>query len=67
MVTRIPARRPAAVPPGTDVLALLEQCLRDGPGALGPVASGLLRERAVQLLAALDLTVPLAGPADVAA
>jgi hypothetical protein len=31
------------------------------------VASGLLRERAVQLLAALDLTVPLAGPADVAA
>ena len=56
MVTRIPARRPAPEPLGADVLALLERCLRDGPGPLDPVASGLLRERAAQLLAALDLT-----------
>jgi hypothetical protein len=59
MVTRIPARRPAPEPPGADVLALLERCLRDGPGVLDPRASELLRERAVQLLAALDV----AGPA----
>ena len=60
MVTRIPAR-PPAVPPGADVLALLERCLRDGPGVLDPVASGLLRERATQLLAALDLAGPVPG------
>ncbi|WP_456545471.1 MULTISPECIES: hypothetical protein [unclassified Blastococcus] len=54
MVTRIPARTPAPAPLGSDVLALLERCLRDGPGALDPAASGLLRERAAQLLAALD-------------
>ena len=54
MVTRIPARRPVPEPIGADVLALLERCLRDGPGVLDPVASGLLRERAAQLLAALD-------------
>jgi hypothetical protein len=64
MVTRIPARRPA-VPPspsGAEVLALLERCLRDGPGVLDPVASGLLRERATQLLAALDLAGGLPHP-----
>jgi hypothetical protein len=66
MVTRIPSRRPAA-PPETDVLALLERCLRDGPGGLDPVASGLLRERAAQLLAALDLVGPVPGAAEVAA
>ncbi len=54
MVTRIPARRPVPEPLGADVLALLERCLRDGPSVLDPVASGLLRERAAQLLAALD-------------
>jgi hypothetical protein len=58
MVTRIPARRPAA-PPGADVLALLERCLREGPGGLDPVASGLLRARATQLLAALELAGPV--------
>jgi hypothetical protein len=72
MVTRIPARRPV-VPPapfGPDVLALLDRCLRDGPGVLDPVASGLLRERATQLLAALDLAgalPPLGGPEQAAA
>ncbi|WP_409332468.1 hypothetical protein [Trujillonella humicola] len=55
MVTRIPARRPAPAPLGADVLALLDKCLRDGPGVLDPQASGLLRERAAQLLAALDV------------
>ncbi|MGY1773614.1 hypothetical protein [Blastococcus sp. SYSU D00813] len=55
MVTRIPARRPAPAPLGADVLDLLERCLRDGPGALDPQASGLLRDRAAQLLAALDV------------
>ena len=72
MVTRIPARRPAVPPspPGADVLALLERCLRDGPGVLDPVASGLLRERATQLLAALDLAgvlPPVGGPEQAAA
>jgi hypothetical protein len=53
MVTRIPApKRPAAVPP-PEVLALLAQCLNDGPQALDAAASGLLRERADQLMAAL--------------
>jgi hypothetical protein len=69
MVTRIPARRPAAepVPLGADVLALLERCLRDGPGGLDPVASGLLRERAAQLLAALDLAGPVSHAGGAAA
>jgi hypothetical protein len=65
MVTRIPARQPAAASPplGVDVLALLERCLRDGPGVLDAESSGLLRERATQLLAALDLagSLPLPG------
>ncbi|RBY85255.1 hypothetical protein [Blastococcus sp. TF02A-26] len=66
MVTRIPARRPAppATPLGADVLALLERCLRDGPGVLDPEASGLLRERAAQLLAALDVAGALPHPGD---
>jgi hypothetical protein len=53
MVTRIPAppRPPAGPPP--EVLALLAQCLNDGPQALDAAASGLLRERADQLMAAL--------------
>jgi hypothetical protein len=53
MVTRIPApKRPAAVPP-PEVLALLAQCLGDGSEGLDAAASGLLRERADRLLAAL--------------
>ncbi|MFW3169725.1 hypothetical protein [Geodermatophilus sp. CPCC 206100] len=53
MVTRIPARtRPAAGPP-PEVLALLAQCLDDGSDALDAAASGLLRERADRLVAAL--------------
>ena len=72
MVTRIPARRPAPEPVaaqalGTDVLALLERCLRDAPGALDPAASELLRERAVQLLAALGPAALGGGVADAAA
>jgi hypothetical protein len=72
MVTRIPARRPAALPAplGADMIALLERCLRDGPGVLDPEASGLLRERATQLLAVLDLAGAVSqpdGPAQAAA
>jgi hypothetical protein len=53
MVTRIPARkRPAAAPP-PEVLALLAQCLDDGSLAIDAAASGLLRERADRLIAAL--------------
>ena len=54
MVTRIPARkRPAAGPP-PEILALLAQCLDDGSEVLDAAASGLLRERADRLLAALS-------------
>ena len=67
MVTRIPARPSTPPPLGSDVLALLERCLRDGPGALDPAASGLLRQRAAQLLAALDLTAPPPDAGGVAA
>jgi hypothetical protein len=53
MVTRILApKRPAAGPP-PEVLALLAQCLDDGPTGLDAAASELLRERADRLLAAL--------------
>ncbi len=53
MVTRIPARpRPATAPP-PEVLALLAQCLADGSQAIDAASSGLLRERADQLMAAL--------------
>jgi hypothetical protein len=52
MVTRIPARRPAAQPPA-EVLALLARCLSEGSDGLDAVAAGLLQERADRLLAAL--------------
>jgi hypothetical protein len=53
MVTRIPApKRPAAGPP-PEVLAMLAQCLDEGPEALEAAALGLLRERADRLMAAL--------------
>jgi hypothetical protein len=53
MVTRIPPRKRPAPSPSPEVLALLSQCLDDGAGALDAAASGLLRERADRLLAAL--------------
>ena len=53
MVTRIPARKKAADGPPAEVLALLAQCLNDGSPALDAAASGLLRERAEGLMAAL--------------
>lgn len=54
MVTRILApKRPAAGPP-PEVLALLAQCLNDDRSeGLDAAASGLLRERADRLMAAL--------------
>ncbi|WP_135141483.1 hypothetical protein [Geodermatophilus sp. DF01-2] len=53
MVTRIPAPKRFAAEPPPEVLTLLAQCLHDGSSALDAAASGLLRERADRLLAAL--------------
>ena len=53
MVTRIPARKRPADGPPPEVLALLAQCLSDGSPALDAASSGLLRERAEGLMAAL--------------
>jgi hypothetical protein len=53
MVTRIPAPKRPAAAPSPEVLALLAQCLDDGAEGLDAAASGLLRERADRLLAAL--------------
>jgi len=53
MVTRIPAPKRVTAGPPPEVLALLAQCLNDGSPALDAAASGLLSERASQLLAAL--------------
>ena len=53
MVTRIPARKKPAAAPPPEVLALLAQCLDEGSEALDAAASGLLRERADRLMAAL--------------
>jgi hypothetical protein len=66
MVTRILApKRPAAGPP-PEVLALLAQCLDDGSEGLDAATSGLLRERADRLLAALTTAGLLLsmGPAE---
>ena len=66
MVTRIPAPKPAPAGPPPEVLALLTQCLDDGSEALEAAASGLLRERADRLMAALTSAglVLSAGAAD---
>ena len=53
MVTRIPARKASPAGPSPEVMALLAQCLDDGSPALDAATSGLLRERADRLLAAL--------------
>ena len=53
MVTRILAPKRAAAGPPPEVMALLAQCLGDGSEGFDAVASGLLRERADRLLAAL--------------
>ena len=53
MVTRIPARRRPPAEPPAEVLSLLAQCLGDGSDGLDAAASGLLKERADRLLAAL--------------
>ena len=58
-----PHPRPQAPPAGPppEVVALLAQCLNDGPEVLDAAASGLLRERADRLLAALT-TAGLLSP-----
>jgi hypothetical protein len=53
MVTRILAPKRAAPASPPEVLALLAQCLNDGSQGLDAAASGLLRERADRLMAAL--------------
>jgi hypothetical protein len=62
MVTRIPPRPRPAAAPSPEVLALLAQCLDDGAEGLDAATSGLLRERADRLLAALT-TAGLLRPA----
>jgi hypothetical protein len=66
MVTRILApKRPASGPP-PEVLALLARCLEDGSEGFDAATSGLLRERADRLLAALTTAGLLlsVGPAE---
>jgi hypothetical protein len=53
MVTRIPAPKRPTGGPSPEVLALLAQCLDDSSEGLDAAASGLLRDRADRLLAAL--------------
>ena len=53
MVTRIPARKASPAGPSPEIMALLAQCLEDGSPAIDAAASGLLRDRADRLLAAL--------------
>jgi hypothetical protein len=64
MVTRIPPRKRPAAAPSPDILAVLAQCLDDGAEGLDAAASGLLRERADRLLAALT-TAGLFNPGGV--
>jgi hypothetical protein len=54
MVTRIPPRKRPTPAPSPEILALLAQCLGDGAEGLDAAASGLLRDRADRLLAALN-------------
>jgi hypothetical protein len=54
MVTRIPPRKRPAAAPSPEILALLTQCLDDGAEGLDAATSGLIRERADRLLAALS-------------
>lgn len=62
MVTRIPApRKRAPAGPPAEVLALLALCLDDGAVGLDAAASGLLRDRADRLMAALTTAGLLAG------
>ena len=61
MVTRIPAPKRPAAAPSPEILALVAQCLDDAAEGLDAAASGLLREAADRLLAALT-TAGLLSP-----